>query len=259
MSILRTQRLNISISGNKIVSDAWFSVNSGEVVALIGPNGAGKTTLLKAMMGLIRVESGDIDYDGVQIRFNQQFQFAKFISYLEQNSKSYWALSVESVVMLGRLPHLGRWRRPSAVDHQSVRKAMEVCDVLQFADRAVTTLSGGEQARVMLARTLATNPHFLLADEPVAGLDPAHQLDVMEKLRNLADGGAGIVVVMHDLTLASRYCDRMTLLFDGHIVADGVPQNVLSEEHLATAYGIEALYHESVHGNIVIPVRRLKK
>ncbi len=259
MSILSAQQLNVSISGNRIVSDASFSVSSGEIVALIGPNGAGKTTLLKAMMGLIKVESGNIYYDSMEIRFNQQYQFARYIAYLEQNSRSYWALSVESIVMLGRLPHLGRWKRPSAEDHQSVRNAMEACDVMQFADRVVTTLSGGEQARVMLARTLATNPHFLLADEPVAGLDPAHQLDVMDKLRDLADSGAGIVVVMHDLTLASRYCDRMTLLFEGRVTADGSSENVLSERHLATAYGIQAVYHDSDHGKFVIPVRRLKE
>ena len=259
MSVLRAHRLNVSIAGNRIVSDATFTVNSGEVVALIGPNGAGKTTLLKAMIGLIRTESGDVHYDNMEIGFNQQYKFAKYIAYLEQNSRSYWSLTVESVVMLGRLPHLGRWKRPSAVDREFARNAMEVCDVLQFADRVVTTLSGGEQTRVMLARTLATNPSFLLADEPVAGLDPAHQLDVMEKLRDLADRGAGIVVVMHDLTLASRYCDRMTLLSDGRVAADGSSETVLSEQHLATVYGIQAVYHDSAHGKFVVPVKRLKE
>ena len=259
MSALRTDNLNVSIGGTKILSDASFAVNSSEVVALIGPNGAGKTTLLRAMIGLIKTDSGTVHFDDIEVKYNQQYRFAKDIAYLEQSSKSYWSLSVESIVMLGRIPHLGRWQRPSAADNEAVLNAMEVCDVLQFADRVVTTLSGGEQARVMLARTLATNPNFLLADEPVAGLDPAHQLDVMQKLRDLADSGAGIVVVMHDLTLASRYCDRMTLINEGRVTADGSSESVLSEQHLAKVYGIEAVHHKSSDGHFVIPVRRLKK
>ena len=160
MSVLRANQLNVSIAGNRIVSDATFTVNSGEVVALIGPNGAGKTTLLKAMIGLIRTESGDVHYDNMEIGFNQQYKFAKYIAYLEQNSRSYWSLTVESVVMLGRLPHLGRWKRPSAVDREFARNAMEVCDVLQFADRVVTTLSGGEQGQSDARQNTRHQPEF---------------------------------------------------------------------------------------------------
>ncbi len=259
MTLLRADQLSVSIAGNTIVSSTSFAVGKGELVALIGPNGAGKTTLLKAMVGLVKTESGKVYYDDVEIGFNQQHRLARSIAYLEQNSRSYWSLTVENIVMLGRLPHLGRWQKPSATDREHVTHAMEVCDVSQFSKRVVTTLSGGEQARVMLARAFATNPRILLADEPVAGLDPAHQLDVMERLRELADGGTGIVVVMHDLTLASRYCDRMTLLFEGRVAAEGPSETVLSEQHLAKVYGIEAIYQQSDHGQFVIPVKRLKR
>ena len=259
MSTLSAHNVSVELAGSSILSNASFSVRSGELVGLIGPNGAGKTTLLRAMIGLLRVQHGTVAYDDVEFDPKHRTELAKNISYLEQNCRSFWPLTVENIVMLGRLPHLRQWQKPSAADYDFVRSAMVACDVEQFSERLVTKLSGGEQARVMLARALATCPHILLADEPVSGLDPAHQLAVMDKLRELADNGTGIVVVMHDLTLASRYCDRMSLLFEGRVVAQGKAETVLTQEQLAKVYGIEAMFNQSEQGTFIVPLKRLVK
>ena len=258
MSILSANSIDVSRGEVPILSDTSFSIGKGELVGLIGPNGAGKTTLLRALTGLLPVQKGSISFDGTVLERKDRTQLAQKVAYLEQNSRSFWPLAVENLVMLGRMPHLGQWQRPSNSDWEVVYQAMATCDVLQFSSRAVTNLSGGEQARVMLARTLATEPEILLADEPVSGLDPAHQLDVMDKLRELVKGNAGVVVVMHDLTLASRYCDRLTLMFEGKVAAEGDIETVLSSETLMRCYGIEAHFGMMPEGMFVVPKRRVQ-
>ena len=259
MSVLSATGIEV-IRGNQIIlSNTSFSVENGELVGLIGPNGAGKTTLLRSLVGLIPVSRGTVQYDSEALGPANRFQFAKKIAYLEQSSRSYWPLAVEHLVMLGRMPHLGQWQRPSKYDWEIVDQAMKSCDIEQFYSRPVTTLSGGEQARVMLARTFATQPEILLADEPVAGLDPAHQLDVMEKLRDMVARQAGVVVVMHDLTLAARYCDRLFLLYNGEIAAEGPASTVLNEEMLRRCYGIEAHFGRANDDLFVIPTKRTSK
>ncbi len=259
MSTLSATQIAVVRGNHTILSNASFSVESGELVGLIGPNGAGKTTLLRTLIGLLPVTRGKVQFDNVELTTTNRFQFANKIAYLEQNSRSFWPLAVEHLVMLGRMPHLGQWQRPSKRDWEIVDKAMKACDVEKFYSRPVTTLSGGEQARVMLARTLATEPEILIADEPVAGLDPAHQLDVMEKLRNMVNRKAGVVVVMHDLTLAARYCDRLFLLYQGEVAAEGPVSTVLTEETLGRCYGIEAFFGESEDSLFVIPTKRTKQ
>lgn len=257
MSTLNAHEVNVSLNGHSILEAASFSVKRGELVGLIGPNGAGKTTLLRALVGLIPIQKGRITFNSLEIKKGHQFLHSKKIAYLEQSRINHWPLTVENLVMLGRIPHLGQWRRPSQKDRNIAYQAMKKCDVAQFMSRQINTLSGGEQARVMLARALATEPEILLADEPVAGLDPSHQLNVMDKLRGLIQERAGVVVVMHDLTLAARYCDRLTLLFEGMICADGPAEYVLSPELLKRCYGIEAQIGKSTEGMYVIPRNRV--
>lgn len=257
MTVLSAEHITVALSGSEILHEASFKVQSGELVGLVGPNGAGKTTMLRAMTRLLAVNSGSIEFDGVPTASMDHEELARRIAYLEQSSASYWPLTVESIVMLGRLPHLGQWRHPSERDWTFVRDAMRDCEVLQFSDRPVNTLSGGEQARVMLARAFATNPEFLLVDEPVAGLDPAHQLSVMDKLLDMVKNGAGVVVVMHDLTLAARYCTRLALMAEGRVVVDDSVEKVLSLEHLADVYGISAHLVDTEYGTLVVPAERL--
>ena len=257
MSVLQAKSIDVYQGESLILAGTSFAVKSGELVGLIGPNGAGKTTLLRALTGLLPIKTGSIVFNERELERRFRTLIARKIAYLEQNSRSYWPITAENLVMLGRMPHLGQWKRPGRADWDVVHQAMSTCDVLQFKSRSVTNLSGGEQARVMLARALATEPEILLADEPVAGLDPAHQLDVMDKLRERVKYGAGVVVVMHDLTLASRYCNRLVLLFEGRVIAEGDSEKVLSSDLLMRYYGIEAHFGHMDGNSFVVPKRRV--
>jgi iron complex transport system ATP-binding protein len=256
MTTLCADSVSISLGDVHVLAGLDLEITAGEVVGLIGPNGAGKTTLLRAMAGLLPLDGGEIRFDGQPLQRIVRKQLARSLAYLPQGSGSHWAVTVETLVMLGRLPHRGPWRAPSASDQAAVEQALEACDVAQFRNRPTNQLSGGERTRVLLARALASEPKILLADEPVAGLDPGHQLDVMEKLRDLAASGAGVVVVMHDLTLAARFCSRLALLHDKRIFTEGTPAEVLSADILSRCYDIRA-YHGSADGKpIVVPLAR---
>lgn len=256
MSLLTTTALSVSLGGARILADVELRVGAGEVVGLIGPNGAGKTTLLRAMAGLLPLDDGEIRIAGRPLSRIVRRERARMVAYLPQGGEHHWAVTVETLVMLGRLPHRGPWRGPSAADRAAVARALDVCDVARFRHRPLGRLSGGERARVMLARALAGEPELLLADEPVAGLDPAHQLDVMATLRVRAAAGTGVVVVMHDLTLAARHCDRLALLHDGRLVAQDIPAAILTAGRLADCYGIRA-YHGVVDGSaVIVPLAR---
>ena len=256
MTLLSAKSVSVSLGRTSVLAGADLMIEAGEVVGLIGPNGAGKTTLLRAMAGLLPLQGGEISFQDRPLREIGRNALARALAYLPQGGDGHWAVSVETLVMLGRLPHQGPRRGGSDKDRRAVTRALEACDVAQFRGRPVTHLSGGERTRVLLARALSGEPKVLLADEPVAGLDPGHQLDVMARLRDLAASGAGVVVVMHDLTLAARFCDRLALLYDKRVVAEGEPAAVLSPSNLARCYGIRA-YHGAAEGNpILVPLAR---
>lgn len=258
MTLLNASAVSVSLGDAHVLAAVNLEIAPGEVVGLIGPNGAGKTTLLRAMAGLLPLDGGAVHVKGEPLDRIGRSALARTLAYLPQGGGGHWAVTVETLVALGRLPHRHPWAAPSEADRIAVARALRACDVAQFRDRPVTQLSGGERSRVLLARALAGEPEVLLADEPVAGLDPGHQLDVMEKLRELAASGAGLVIVMHDLTLAARYCDRLALLFGGRIAAEGHPSAVLSAETLARCYGVRA-FHGSANGSaIVVPLERTK-
>jgi iron complex transport system ATP-binding protein len=228
---------------------------SGELVGLVGPNGAGKTTLLRALAGLLRADVGEIRYDGQTAGELGRAGLARRVAYLAQSGLSHWPLSVEHVVALGRLPHRQSLSPPSAADRAAIEAALAAAEVVALRDRPIGTLSGGERARALLARALAVGAEMLLADEPVATLDPLHQLRAMALLRDEARRGAGVVAVLHDLTLASRFCDRLIVLADGRIVADGPPAAALTDAALAQAFGVEALRGERDGEPFVVPWR----
>ncbi len=256
MTLLMTKAVSVSLGDTLILAGVDLQVGSGEVVGLIGPNGAGKTTLLRALAGLLPLDGGEIRIAGRPLSRTGRRERARTVAYLPQGGEHHWAVTVETLVMLGRLPHRGLWDAPSAADRGAVARALDVCDVARFRHRPMNRLSGGERSRVLLARALAGEPKLLLADEPVAGLDPAHQLDVMATLRARAAAGTCVVAVMHDLTLAARYCDRLALLHDGRIEIEGPPETVLVPDILARCYGIRA-YHGRADGSaIVVPLAR---
>jgi iron complex transport system ATP-binding protein len=239
VSALAASNVTVCIGAKAIVREASLVLNAGELVALVGPNGAGKTTLMRALAGLIPA-LGSIMLQGKPLGTLTPRERARMVSYLPQGHIFHWPMSVESIVMLGRAPHGDAFSGASPDDRAAVAQAMATTETQIFAERAVTTLSGGEKARVALARALATRAPVLLADEPTAALDPRHQLVVMELLRNAAANGNAILAIMHDLTLAARFADRVLVMNEGRIVAAGTPAEALAPERLAAAFGIEA-------------------
>jgi iron complex transport system ATP-binding protein len=257
MTVLRADDIRHAFGTRPVLAGIDVAVAAGEVVGLIGPNGAGKTTLLCALAGLLAPDAGTVALDGTPIGTLDRNTRARAISYLAQHGEANWAVTVETLVGFGRLPHLGPWRGPTAVDRAAVARALAACDATHLAARPLNRLSGGERARVLLARALAVEPRVLLADEPVAGLDPAHALDVMAVLRARAQEGAGVIAVVHDLTIAARHCDRLVLIDAGTVVADGLPAAVLTDANLARAYGIRALRGEAEGQPYIVPLSRI--
>lgn len=253
MTLLKLSHLSAQLGGRNVLSDVSLQVSEGEFVGLIGPNGAGKTTLLRSILGLASFE-GEIELGNAAAATLSARDKAQRVSYLPQEREIAWPVSVERVVALGRMPHLPPFARPGAADAASVIRAMERMDIGHLASRAATDLSGGEKARVLIARALAQEAPLLLADEPTSGLDPSHQIALMRVFAELARDGAGVVACLHDLGLAARWCTRLILLDQGRIVADGAPREVLSAERLRAIYNICAFIHEDADGVIVHPL-----
>jgi len=257
MTAIAASGLHVTFGERPVLEDIDLSVAAGELVGLIGPNGAGKTTLIRAIVGLQRLAAGTVTIGGEAVAAIDRRSLARRLAYLAQSAEVHWPLTVERLVALGRLPHLGPFERPGDADADAIAEAMEAADVANLAGRRVTNLSGGERTRVLLARALAVEPEVLLADEPVASLDPLHQLDLMALLRRLADRGAVVMVVLHDLSLATRFCDRMILLHRGRVLGDGPPEAVMTPEMLERAYGVEALIGRRDGEFYVVPWRIL--
>ena len=239
MVTVTVEGLTVALGKRTVVRDARFTVSPGTLTGIVGPNGAGKSTLARAMLALVPAR-GSVRVDGVDAAAMPRGELARRIAYVPQGQTLHWPLTVERLVGLGRLPHLAPMSRISDADAAAIERAMARADVLELRGRIATELSGGERARVLFARALAVEAPALIADEPLASLDPGHQIDVMELLRAEAAGGGLVIAVLHDLTLAARYCDRLLLIDEGRIVADGTPAEVLTAERLRAVYGIDA-------------------
>lgn len=240
MTQLMAENITVRLGGRDIVRGGAFTVAAGEVVGLIGPNGAGKTTLLRAVLGLAPLTAGRVLIGGQDIARTPAHQRHGHMAYLAQGGVAHWPLTVENLVMLGRLPHLNPWRPVQNADTQAVERALAATDMTALRHRTVTTLSGGERTRALLARALAADAPILLADEPVAALDPYHQLTIMALFRRLADQGRAVVLVLHDLNLAARFCGRVAVMAGGRTVAEGPPGDVLTADLLADVYQVRA-------------------
>jgi iron complex transport system ATP-binding protein len=257
MSRIEAQEISVTLGRRRVLDGVSLAVSDGEMVGLLGPNGAGKTTLLRSLAGLLPPDAGRVTFDGVDIRTIDRRALARRLGYLPQSAECHWPISVRNLVALGRLPHRSAWGGLSPQDASAVERALATCELAALAERPVDELSGGERTRAMLARALATEPASILADEPIAGLDPAHRLEVMALLRRLAADGHAVLVVLHDLTLAARYCHRLVLLDDGRIEAAGAPDAVLTEARLAGVFGVRAHMATLADGPLVVPVERL--
>lgn len=257
MVTVRIDDLSVRLGRRDAVDGVNTHFVPSELVGIIGPNGAGKSTLVRAMLGLVKPRAGTVSIDGRDLAQLQAREIARVLAYLPQGQTLHWPLSVERLVALGRLPHLAPLSRPSPADREAVRNAMVRADVAHLSGRIATELSGGERARVLLARALAVGAAGLIVDEPLAALDPGHQLDVMEMLACEARSGALVVTVLHDLTMAARFCDRLMLMDLGRLVAEGPPANVLTEENLRRVYGISAIIDLSGPARLVVPTGRI--
>ncbi len=249
---LEARGVSVRIGSRQALEGVDLAVAPGELIAIVGPNGAGKSTLLRALAGLVAPDDGRVELGGRAMTALDVSARARAVAYLPQDRIVHWPLTVEAVVELGRLPHRGL--ADPARDRLAVAAALRAMDVTAFAGRPVTALSGGERARVLLARALAQEAPILLADEPTAGLDPAHALALFEHLARLAREGRGVAVALHDLSLAARYCSRVLMLKAGRAVANGSPREVLTPETLARAYGIHATLDDI--GGIPVVVAR---
>jgi len=235
------------------VDGADIAVDAGEVVGLLGPNGAGKSTLMRALLGLVPA-AGALALGDARGPRAIAARRALLAAWLPQAREAAWPITVAALVMLGRRPHRRPGRAPSAADHAAVAAALTRMDLDGLRDRPADALSGGELARALIARALAQETPLIVADEPTAGLDPAHQLALMAAFRALAAEGRGVLVSLHDLALAARWCDRLVLMAAGRVVADGPPRAVLTPPALAAVYGVRAHVAEGPEGLIVQPL-----
>ena len=239
MNVLAVEAITLTLGGRRVLDAVSAAFTPGRVTAVLGPNGAGKSTLLSCLAGLHTPDQGRVLVGGLPRAALGMRDLARQIGLLPQGADVHWDVDVATLVALGRYPHRARWGETEA-DRDAVARAMVATDVTQFATRAMTALSGGERARVLLARVLAGEPQWLLADEPLANLDPAHQLDTLECLRDVARSGAGVIVVLHDLNHAIQVADDVLLLCDSRIVAQGAPEDVLTPQRIAETYGVSS-------------------
>jgi iron complex transport system ATP-binding protein len=251
--LLTARGLGVRLAGRVVLKDVSLALSPGHLVALVGPNGAGKTTLLRALAGLIPSE-GEIQISGEALSSLPLRERAKRFGYLPQGHVVHWPLPARDIVALGRYPHGATDpARLSPRDADAVLRAMQAVDVMEFSDRRVTELSGGERSRVALARALAVEAPVILADEPTASLDPRHQIDVMKNLRATADKGVLVIVVTHDLGLAARFADHVLVLREGQLVSQGAPAEALSEQVMADVFRISAYRAEYQREAVIVP------
>lgn len=235
---LEARNLSVTIRERQLVANTSIHVESGELVGLIGPNGAGKSTLLRATLGIHERTRGDVLLDGKGFFALSSRERARSVAFLPQERRVEWRLPAYDIVMLGRYPHQGGFGGPTSEDRAAVDRALDAVDGRRLVDRPVAVLSGGERTRILLARALAVEAPLLLVDEPIAALDPYHQLHVMEILRERTRTGVGVLAIIHDLELAGRFMDRLILMDGGRIFADGAPSSVLTPERVAAVYRI---------------------
>ncbi|WP_168196811.1 ABC transporter ATP-binding protein [Brevundimonas sp. M20] len=249
MSALQLIDATAALGGREVLKTVTLSVATGELVAIVGPNGAGKSSVIRALAGLLRLTGGSARLDGTDLPRLSARERAERLAYLPQEGRIAWNLPAVEVAALGA-PFLSGDKALAAA-----HAALAEVEAAHLADRGVAEMSGGERARVLLARALATGAKGLLADEPVAGLDPDAQLLVLERVRARARAGQAVLLSLHDLTLAARYADRVIVLHEGQVVADASPLKALTPEVMKTVFGLNAHWIDGPYGPLLSSLR----
>ncbi len=253
--MLRADAIDLTLSGRRVLSSVTAHCAPGKVTVILGPNGAGKSSLLACLAGSRRVDTGAVTLDSMPLLTIPAKDRARKIGLLPQSGDVHWDIEARALVALGRFAWVERGGL-SAHDTAAIDAAMRATDTAQFATRNVKQLSGGERARVLLARVLAGEPEWLLTDEPLANLDPGHQIDMLDVLNAQAKRGTGVIAVLHDLTQAARIADHIVLMRGGAVYASGTPAEVLTRETLGAVYGVACVVEAGADGVMAVRVTR---
>ena len=256
---LDVQDLTFAYRDQPVLERVSFALSPGELVGLVGPNGSGKSTLLRLILGVFPADRGRMLLDGAPIRSLARKAIARHIAFVPQDTAIDAAFTARDIVAMGRNPYLGRFQPETSDDRAAIDWALDATSTQHLAARFVQELSGGERQRVMLARALAQQAPILLLDEPTANLDVAHQLDVLTQVQAVARDNRCALIALHDLTLAARFCDRILMLSEGRLVAQGKPEDVITEELLAAYFHIRAKvrWEPDIGGLVALPYQAI--
>ena len=250
---LQVERVAVALGGRNILRDCSFSVAPGEFVGVIGPNGAGKSTLMRSLRGLLPLTAGKVDVFGEPIHAMGDKQAARLVAYMQQDVNVGFGYTALEVVLAGRYPYLDWWRNESDEDREIARRYMRFTGVEEMADKAVNQVSGGERQRILLAKALAQETPLIFLDEPTASLDLVYQEEIFRHCQTVCSQGKSVLLIAHDIKLAAKFCSRLLLVADGRILADGIPEEVVTPGNLDRAYGLHsAVFQNQVTGNLDI-------
>ena len=236
MAVLQVEKLQIGYGSRCVLKEASFSIGKGEIVGIIGCNGAGKSTLLKTIRGLLPKQGGSVSYFGKPLEEYQDKELATKIAYLQQHVELGFGYTGKDIVMAGRYPYMKWWERESEADEKLALACMAYTGTADLADRPINEVSGGQKQRILIAKVLAQQTPIIFLDEPTTGLDMVYQEEIFRFAKALAAKGKTILMVVHELNLAAKYCQRILLLGEGSLLADGKPQEVFTEALLSRAY-----------------------
>jgi iron complex transport system ATP-binding protein len=251
------QGLYFGYNEDLILKNINLSIDKGDFISIIGPNGSGKSTLLRNISSVLKPTKGIIKIDGKELKNYNTKELARKLAFVPQDTSIVYDFSVFDIVLMGRSPYLGRFEREKKKDFEITKEALIMTDTFQFQDRSITEISGGERQRVIVARALAQEPEILLLDEPTSHLDINHQIEILHLLKRLnKEKGMTIIVVIHDINLASRFSNKVILMKSGQILSKGTPEQVITKENIKEAYGINIMISKCHYsdGLYVIPI-----
>ena len=256
MAVLQVEKLQIGYGSRCVLKEASFSIGKGEIVGIIGCNGAGKSTLLKTIRGLLPKQGGSVRYFGKPLEEYGDKELATKIAYLQQYVELGFGYTGKDIVMAGRYPYMKWWERESEADAKLALACMEYTGTADLAERPINEVSGGQKQRILIAKVLAQQTPIIFLDEPTTGLDMVYQEEIFRFAKALAGQGKTVLMVVHELNLASKYCSRILLLGEGTLLADGAPQAVFTEELLSRAYKADiCVERDEVNHNLHITTR----